>query len=176
MFTLAISCLATSNLPWFMDLTFQVPMQYCSLHIGPCFCHQSIHNWVLFLLWLHPFIPSGVISPLISSSILGTYWPGEFVFQCTVFLPQFLPGFDSFLFLPVFNQSHYHYWEGYLPWNTKLRQLEPEFERVLGVGDGQGSLVCCSSWGHKESNMTERLNWTEKVLDSFYGFLTWKKR
>ena len=32
----------------------------------------NIHNWVLFLLWLHPFILSGVISPLISSSILGT--------------------------------------------------------------------------------------------------------
>ena len=31
MFTLGISCLTTSNLPWFMDLTFQVPMQYCSL-------------------------------------------------------------------------------------------------------------------------------------------------
>ena len=30
MFTLAISCLTTSNVPWFMDLTFQVPMQYCS--------------------------------------------------------------------------------------------------------------------------------------------------
>ena len=31
MFTLAISCLTTFNLPWFVDLTFQVPMQYCSL-------------------------------------------------------------------------------------------------------------------------------------------------
>ena len=31
MFTPAISCLTTSNLPWFMELTFQVPMQYCSL-------------------------------------------------------------------------------------------------------------------------------------------------
>ena len=30
-----------------------------------------------------------------------------------------------------------------------------------GVGDGQGGLVCCSSWGHKESDMTEWLNWTE---------------
>ena len=27
-----------------------------------------------------------------------------------------------------------------------------------GVGDGQGSLVCCSSWGHKKSAMTEQLN------------------
>ena len=30
-----------------------------------------------------------------------------------------------------------------------------------GVGDGQGGLACCSPWGHKESDMTERLNWTE---------------
>ena len=36
-----------------------------------------------------------------------------------------------------------------------------EFEQVLGVGDGQGSLVCCSSWDHKESDMTEWLNWAE---------------
>ena len=34
-----------------------------------------------------------------------------------------------------------------------------EFEQALGVGDGQGSLVCYSPWGHKRSNMTERLNW-----------------
>ena len=37
-----------------------------------------------------------------------------------------------------------------------------EFEWTLGVGDGQGSLACCSSWGHKESDMTE-LDWTELV-------------
>ena len=33
-----------------------------------------------------------------------------------------------------------------------------EFEHAPGVGDGQGSLACCSPWGHKESDMTERLN------------------
>ena len=33
-----------------------------------------------------------------------------------------------------------------------------EFEYALGVDDGQGSLVCCSSWGRKESDMTEWLN------------------
>ena len=37
----------------------------------------------------------------------------------------------------------------------------PEFEWTPGVGDGQGGLACCSSWDHKESDMTERLNWTE---------------
>ena len=36
-----------------------------------------------------------------------------------------------------------------------------EFEWTPGVGDGQGGLGCCSSWGHKESDTTERLNWTE---------------
>ena len=33
-----------------------------------------------------------------------------------------------------------------------------EFEQAPGVGGGQGSLACCSPWGHKESDMTERLN------------------
>ena len=35
------------------------------------------------------------------------------------------------------------------------------FRWTPGVGDGQGGLVCCGSWGHKESDMTEWLNWTE---------------
>ena len=34
-----------------------------------------------------------------------------------------------------------------------------------GVGDGQGGLACCGSWGLKESDMTERLNWTELFID-----------
>ena len=34
-----------------------------------------------------------------------------------------------------------------------------EFKWTLGVGDGQGGLACCNSWGHKESDTTEQLNW-----------------
>ena len=41
-----------------------------------------------------------------------------------------------------------------------------EFEYTLGVGDGQGSLVCCGLWGRKESDTTEWLNWTE--LNALY--------
>ena len=37
----------------------------------------------------------------------------------------------------------------------------PAENRNPGVGDGQGGLACCSSWGRKESDMTEWLNWTE---------------
>ena len=36
-----------------------------------------------------------------------------------------------------------------------------ESEWTPGVGDGQGGLACCNSWGHKESDTTEQLNWTE---------------
>ena len=65
MFTLAISYLTTSNLPWFMDLTFQVPIQYCALQhqtlllspvtftTGCCFCFGSVPSFFLelFLHW-----------------------------------------------------------------------------------------------------------------------------
>ena len=47
---------------------------------------RHIHNWVLFLLWLHPFILSGVNSPLISSSTLGIQWSGEFLFWYPIIL------------------------------------------------------------------------------------------
>ena len=65
MFNLAISHSTTCNLPWFMDLAFQVPMQYCSLlhqtllpspvmsTTGCCFCFGSVPSFSLelFLYW-----------------------------------------------------------------------------------------------------------------------------
>ena len=54
-----------------------------------------------------------------------------------------------------------------------------EFEQAPGIGEGQGSLACCSPWGCKESNTTEQLNWTvlavlPAVLKGFsqYSFST----
>ena len=44
-----------------------------------------------------------------------------------------------------------------------------EFEQALGVGDGQGSLECCSPWGHKELDMTEWLNWLTDWGDERVG-------
>ena len=41
-------------------------------------------------------------------------------------------------------------------WHHRLNG--PEFGYTLGVGDGQGGLACCDSWGHKESDTIERLN------------------
>ena len=48
-----------------------------------------------------------------------------------------------------------------------------EFEQAPAVGDGQGSLVCYSPWGCKESDLTELLNWTELIAASYmqaYGY------
>ena len=48
------------------------------------------------------------------------------------------------------------------------------FGWTLGVGDGQGGLACCGSWGCKESNMTEQLNWTDWSSPSnTYEFFKW---
>ena len=88
MFTLAISCLTTSNLPWFVDLRFQVPMEYCSLQhqtlLSPPDTSTSEHHF--------HFGPSfsffsGVISPLFPSGIWETYWPEGLIYQCNIFLP-----------------------------------------------------------------------------------------
>ena len=44
-----------------------------------------------------------------------------------------------------------------------------DFEESLGVGEGQGSLVCCTPWCHKESDMTEWLNWTKDTERLTHG-------
>ena len=41
-------------------------------------------------------------------------------------------------------------------WHHRLNG--PEFEHTLGDGEGQGSMACCSPWGHKELDMTQGLN------------------
>ena len=50
-----------------------------------------------------------------------------------------------------------------------------EFEQALGVGDGQGSLACCSPWVHKESDTTEQLNKNIKFLSDRTELSVWFK-
>ena len=73
MFTLAISCVTHfqftlihgPNTPGSYAILLFTASDFTSIT-------SHIHNWVLFLVWLHLFILSGVVSPLISSNILGT--------------------------------------------------------------------------------------------------------
>ena len=50
-----------------------------------------------------------------------------------------------------------------------------EFEWTLGVSNGQGSLACFSPWGHKESDTTEWLNWTETIFSDI-NCIIYRKR
>ena len=85
MFTLAISCLATSNLLWFVDLTFQVPMQHCSLQhqtllsppdtstTGCSFLFSSAFSFFLEL-----FLCSSPVAYWTATSL------GGLIFQCNI--------------------------------------------------------------------------------------------
>ena len=50
---------------------------------------------------------------------------------------------------------HFHYIKFHKLVGGHYQLNGHEFEQAPGVGDGQGSLVCCSAWGHKELDMTE---------------------
>ena len=45
--------------------------------------------------------------------------------------------------------------------------------KLQELGNGQGSLACCSPWGHKELDMTEWLNWTGWVTETFHREVIW---
>ena len=172
-----------------MDLTFQVPMQYCSLQhqtllLLPvtstaryCFCFGSIPSFFLEL-----FLQ-------ISSSVLGIYWPREFLFQYPIILPFHtvhgvlkarilkwcaIPFSSGPLWPP--DAKNWLIWkdsDAGKDWGQEKGTTEDKiigwhhrldghgFGWTPGVGDGQGGLACCGSWGCKESDTTERLNWTE---------------
>ena len=90
MFTLAIFCLTTSSFPWLTDLTFQVTQKYCSLQhrtLLPSPATAPLGVVFTLTLFLHSFWS---YFPLFSSSILGTYRAGEFIFQGHIFLPFIL--------------------------------------------------------------------------------------
>ena len=102
------------NNPGFYAILLFTVLDYTSIT-------SHTHNWVLFLLWLHRFILSGVISPPLSSSILGTYWPWEFIFQSPFCLFILFMGF-----------SRQEYGSGLpLQWTT-FYQTSPPWPHHLG--------------------------------------------
>ena len=124
-FTLAISCLTTSNLPWFMDLTFQIPMQYCSLQhqtLFPspvtsttrcCFCFGSISSFFLEL-FLHS-------SPVV-------YWAPTDLERSSLSVLSFC------LFIQFNGFSRLEYWSG-LPFPSPVDHILSEL-----------STMTCLSW------------------------------
>ena len=120
MFTLAISCLTTSNLPWNTDLTFQVPMQYCSLQhqtllpsavtstTGCCLCFGSISSFFqeLFPHW----------SP-------GAYWAPTDMGSLSFSVLSF------WLFILFMGFSRQEYWSG-LPFPSPVDHILSELSTM----------------------------------------------
>ena len=124
-FTLAISCLTTSNLLWFMDLTFQVPMQYCSLR------HQT--------LLLSPVTSTtgcclhfGSVSPLFLELFLHSspvvYWAPTNLGNSSFRVLSFC------LFILFLGFSMQEYWSG-LPFPSPVDHVSSEL-----------STMTCPSW------------------------------
>ena len=162
-----------------MDLTFQVPMQYCSLQHRTLFPSQvtSTTDWWFWRMMLlncgvgedsweslelqrdQPLNPKGnqswiFIGRTDVEAEIPILWPPD--------VKSWLIGKDPDAGKDWRQEEKgitedevvgwYHWLDG------------PEFEEALGVDDGLGSLVCSSPWGCKDLDMTEWLNWTEKNL------------
>ena len=159
-FTLATFCSTTSNLPWFTDLTFQVPMQYCSLHhrtllpslvtstTGCCFCFASISSFFLelFLHW----------SPITYRALtnLGRVFPCGSEVKASASNardPGSIPG------------------SGRSPGEVNGNPT-PVF--LPGESHGQKSLVGYCPWGRKESDTTERLHSFTALGSSSFSVLS----
>ena len=155
-FTLVISCLITSNLPWFMDLTFQVPMQYCSLQhrillLSPItstvwysFCFGSIPSFFLEL-FLHPS-PGAHWAPIdLGSSSLS-------ILSFCVFI----------LFMGFSRQEH---WSG-LPFPSPVDHILSDLSTMT-----RPSWVAPWAWlSFSELNKAVVLVWLDWLVFCEYGF------
>ena len=130
-FTLPISCLTTSNLPWFMDLTFQVPIQYCSLQFGPCFHHQS-HRQLGVVFALAPSLHS--FWSYFSTDLQYAYWAPTNLGSSSFSVLSFC------LFILFMGFSRQAYWSG-LPFPFPGNHVLSEFSTMTLL-----SWVALHSW------------------------------
>ena len=161
MFTLAMSCLTTSNLPWFMDLTFQVPMQYCSLQhqtwlsppdtstTGHHFHFGSASSFFLELKEHSLNILSWAISLLFPNSILDTYLTWEAHLSLSYLFCFFI------LFMGFSRQE---YWSG-LPFSSPV-------DYVLSGPDNHHSTSCLYEFDYSRC-----LIWVESNFCVLYVLL-----
>ena len=110
-----------------MTLTFQVPINIVLYSISLYFYHQTYPQLTSFLLWPSHFPLFGANSncpPFFSSSIMDTFSPGGFIFQCPIFWP----------FHSVHGVSRQEYWSGL--------SFPPPVDHIFS----ELSIMTCPSW------------------------------
>ena len=114
-------------------------------------------------------------SPFWRRSVLGVLWKNDTKAETPVLLPphvkSWLIGKDSDAGRDWEQKEKGMTEDEMAGWRHWLDGRESEW--TPGVGDRQGGLACCDSWGHKESKITEWLNWTE--MYSTFVDTTWTK-
>ena len=106
-------------------------------------------------------------SPLWRRSALGFLWKNDAKAETPVLWPPYakswLIGKDSDVGRDLGQEEKGTIEDEMAGWHHWLDGRESGW--TPGVGDGQGGLACCNSWGHKESDRIERLNWTELKVE-----------
>ena len=126
-------------------------------------------NWCFWIVVLEKTLENPLDCKAIQPVNSNGNWPWIFIgrtdaeAETLIFLP---PGAKNWLLGKDPDAGKDWRWEEkgttedeIIGWHDRLNGHE--FEQAPGVADGQGSLACCSPWGHKKSDTTERLNWTD---------------
>ena len=167
----------------------------CSQLWSPCMKHMC--SVLEGLLASEPIRGSSTCEPIGPASSATANWPSELIF--TIFIGRtdaeteapilWPPDAKSWLIRKDpdsgkdWRQDEKGKTEDEMVWMVPLTQ-ETRVWASTGIDDGQGSLACCSSWGHKELDTTEQLNWLlmcfwVKVWWTFqpasYFLLTWAR-
>ena len=157
------------NLPWFMDPTFRVPMEYCSYSIGFYFITRHIHSWVSFLLWPSIFILPRAISLLFPSSILDSYWPGALSSSVIFFVSSYCLWSSQGKNTEVICHSLLQ-WTTFCPW-IFIGRTDAEAEApILWPPDVKGQLIgkdpeVGKDWGHEEKEQ-QKMRWLDGIIAS----------
>ena len=151
MFTLAISCLTVSNLPWFVDLTFQVPMQYCFLNLWNLLLPPDTYKTELHfhVVPATSFFLELLIIVLCSSSVV-------------CWIPFDLGGLSSgvisfCLFILSLGFSQKEYWSG-LPFSPLVGHILSELTTII-----------CPSWAATQS----MIHWISQAPSPWQGCDPW---
>ena len=158
-FTLAISCLTTCNLPWFIGLTFQVHMQYCSLHnqtllLSPV---KSTAGY-FFFFFCFGFIPSFFLELFLHWSPVA-YWAPTDLGSSSFSILSFC------LFILFMGFSRQEYWSG-LPFPSPMDHILSDLSTMT-----HQSWVAPWAWlGFIELDKAVVLVWLDWLVFCVYGF------
>ena len=138
---------------------------------SPCCGKRLRHNFTTQQLWIFHCLDIKWFIYLPTEGHLGCFWVLSVMNKTAInicvqvlvfgYLIRRADSFEKTLMLGKIEGRRRRGWQRMRCLDGNHRLNGHGFGWTPGVGNGQGGLPCCGSWGCKESDMTERLNWTE---------------